>query len=86
MAALRVLHVDNEPDRASGPDALEVVETWPPAAMPLDLMMPIINAPATLAIERKAAVKPQPSPISISPRHPAVKHSTLHGDIHAEPR
>jgi CheY-like chemotaxis protein len=67
MTALRVLHVDDEPDIrevvelslgldpgivvrscASGEEALEVVEDWAPAIILLDMMMPVMDGPATL--------------------------------------
>jgi CheY-like chemotaxis protein len=72
MAALRVLHVDDEPDIreivqislnldpgmetrscASGPDALEAIKAWTPDIVLLDVMMPIMDGPATLALLRE---------------------------------
>ena len=68
MTALRVLHVDDEPDIrevvemslgldpdivmrscASGDAALVVTEGWTPDIMLLDVMMPVMDGPATLA-------------------------------------
>jgi CheY-like chemotaxis protein len=67
MTALRVLHVDDEPDIrevvefslgldadlvmrscASGAEALAVVEDWMPDIVLLDVMMPVMDGPATL--------------------------------------
>jgi CheY-like chemotaxis protein len=74
MTALRVLHVDDEPDIreivqislnldpgmetrscASGPDALEAIKAWTPDIVLLDVMMPIMDGPATLALLRENA-------------------------------
>jgi CheY-like chemotaxis protein len=68
MTALRVLHVDDEPDIreivrfslaidstmetrscVSGQEALEVVKAWVPDVILLDVMMPSLDGPATLA-------------------------------------
>lgn len=68
MTALRVLHVDDEPDIrevvemslsldpelvtrscGSGQEALSVVVDWPPDIILLDVMMPVMDGPATLA-------------------------------------
>jgi CheY-like chemotaxis protein len=68
MTALRVLHVDDEPDIreivqislaidsametrscVSGQEALEVVKAWTPDVILLDVMMPSLDGPATLA-------------------------------------
>jgi CheY-like chemotaxis protein len=68
MTALRVLHVDDEPDIrevveislgldpdfvtrscGSGQEALTVVVDWPPDIILLDVMMPTMDGPATLA-------------------------------------
>jgi CheY-like chemotaxis protein len=67
MTALRVLHVDDEPDIrevaefslgldpalvirscASGEEALAVAEAWTPDIVLLDVMMPVMDGPATL--------------------------------------
>ena len=74
MTALRVLHVDDEPDIrevveislgldpdfatrscGSGEDALAVVADWPPDIILLDVMMPVMDGPATLACLRDNA-------------------------------
>ena len=68
MTALRVLHVDDEPDirevvefslgldadlvvrsSSSGEEALAVVDDWAPDVILLDVMMPVMDGPATLA-------------------------------------
>jgi CheY-like chemotaxis protein len=68
MTALRVLHVDDEPDIrevvelslgldpdfttrscASGEEALAVAAEWPPDIILLDVMMPAMDGPTTLA-------------------------------------
>ena len=68
MTALRVLHVDDEPDIrevveislgldpdfetrscGSGREALAVSADWPPDLILLDVMMPVMDGPATLA-------------------------------------
>jgi CheY-like chemotaxis protein len=68
MTALRVLHVDDEPDIrevveislgldpdftmrscASGDEALAVAVEWPPDIILLDVMMPAMDGPTTLA-------------------------------------
>lgn len=68
MTALRVLHVDDEPDIrevveislgldpdfetrscGSGLEALAVSADWPPDIILLDVMMPVMDGPATLA-------------------------------------
>jgi CheY-like chemotaxis protein len=68
MTALRVLHVDDEPDIRevveislaldpdfvtrscrSGEEALTVAADWPPDIIILDVMMPVMDGPATLA-------------------------------------
>ena len=67
MSALRVLHVDDEPDIrevvemslgldpdfsikscASGADALSASDAWHPDLILLDVMMPVMDGPATL--------------------------------------
>jgi CheY-like chemotaxis protein len=67
MTALRILHVDDEPDIrevvelslaldpafavrscASGGDALAAVAEWPPDLILCDVMMPVMDGPATL--------------------------------------
>jgi len=68
MSAIRILHVDDEPDirevvdmslalspdfevRAcsSGPEAITTAAEWTPALILLDVMMPGMDGPATLA-------------------------------------
>ena len=68
MTALRILHVDDEPDIrevveislgldpdfetrscGSGQEALAVAVDWPPDIILLDVMMPVMDGPATLA-------------------------------------
>jgi DNA-binding response OmpR family regulator len=68
MTALRVLHVDDEPDIRevveislaldsdfemrsceSGEQALALAAAWPPDIILLDVMMPLMDGPATLA-------------------------------------
>jgi two-component system OmpR family response regulator len=68
MTALRVLHVDDEPDIrevveislgldpdlvtrscSSGQEALTVAVDWPPDIILLDVMMPTMDGPTTLA-------------------------------------
>jgi CheY-like chemotaxis protein len=68
MTALRILHVDDEPDIrevveislgldpdfvtrscGSGQEALAVAADWPPDIILLDVMMPAMDGPATLA-------------------------------------
>ena len=75
MSALRVLHVDDEPDIrevaalslkldpeitvrgcGSGRDAIEAAATWSPDLILLDVMMPVMDGPATLAHLRQSAV------------------------------
>jgi CheY-like chemotaxis protein len=70
--AIRVLHVDDEPDIrevveislgldpefstrncASGQEALDVAADWLPGIILLDVMMPVMDGPATLACLRK---------------------------------
>ena len=72
MTALRVLHVDDEPDIrevvefslgldpdlvtrscASGEEALAAAAAWSPDVVLLDMMMPVMDGPATLAALRK---------------------------------
>jgi CheY-like chemotaxis protein len=72
MAALLVLHVDDDPDIrevvagslgldpdlvtrscASGVDALAVVAEWPPDIILMDVMMPLMDGPTTLAHLRR---------------------------------
>jgi CheY-like chemotaxis protein len=74
MTALRVLHVDDEPDIrevveislgldadfemrscASGEQALALAAAWPPDIILLDVMMPVMDGPATLARLRSNA-------------------------------
>jgi len=73
MTALRILHVDDEPDIrevvelslsldpafavrscASGRDALAAVSEWPPDLILCDVMMPVMDGPATLARLRES--------------------------------
>lgn len=73
MTALRILHVDDEPDIrevvelslsldpafsvrscASGNDALCAVMEWPPDLILCDVMMPVMDGPATLARLRES--------------------------------
>jgi CheY-like chemotaxis protein len=73
MTALRILHVDDEPDIrevvelslsldpafsvrscASGGDALCAVVEWPPDLILCDVMMPVMDGPATLARLRQS--------------------------------
>ncbi len=73
MTALRILHVDDEPDIrevvelsllldpafavrscASGGDALAAVAEWPPDLILCDVMMPVMDGPATLARLRES--------------------------------
>jgi len=68
MTALRVLHVDDEPDIRevveislsldpdlvtqscdSGQEALTIAADWSPDLILLDVMMPVMDGPATLA-------------------------------------
>jgi len=68
MTAVRVLHVEDEPDIrevveislsldpnlvtrscSSGHEALMVADDWPPDIILLDVMMPVMDGPATLA-------------------------------------
>ncbi len=72
MTAIRVLHVDDEPDIrevvdlslsldpdfevracASGPDALVMAAEWVPSLILLDVVMPGMDGPTTLAHLRK---------------------------------
>ncbi len=71
MTAIRLLHVDDEPDIreivefslgldtglvtrscSSGSEALAVAADWEPDLILLDVMMPIMDGPATLALLR----------------------------------
>lgn len=73
MTALRILHVDDEPDIrevvelalgldpeftvrscASGSDALTTAGDWPPDLILCDVMMPVMDGPATLARLRES--------------------------------
>lgn len=73
MTALRILHVDDEPDIrevvelslsldaaftvrscASGGDALALAAEWPPDLILCDVVMPVMDGPATLARLRES--------------------------------
>lgn len=78
MTALRILHVEDEPDIrevvqvslgldpdfvtrscGSGQEALSVAEAWPPDIILLDVMMPAMDGPTTLAHLRDNKVTAQ---------------------------